>query len=98
MRAGDAAEHWGGHLGPCSSAAEGGHLAVLRWLREIGCPWDAHTCARAAQGGHLEVLKWARRHDAPWDESTFLAAAEAGAYTRPLSAQLERFIWDRGCA
>jgi len=23
---------------------------------------------------------------------------EAGAYTRPLPAQLERFVWDKGCA
>jgi hypothetical protein len=23
---------------------------------------------------------------------------QAGAYTRSLSAQLERFVWDRGCA
>jgi len=23
---------------------------------------------------------------------------EAGAYTRPLSAQLERSVWNRGCA
>jgi len=29
----------------------------------------------------------------------FLAGyKQAGAYTRPLSAQPERFVWDRGCA
>jgi hypothetical protein len=26
--------------GPCSSAAEGGHLSVLQWARADGCPWD----------------------------------------------------------
>ena len=25
-------------------AAEGGHLAVLRWAREHDCPWDKSVC------------------------------------------------------
>jgi hypothetical protein len=37
----------------CAAAAGGGHLAVLRWLRESGCNWDEETCAAAARGGHL---------------------------------------------
>jgi len=52
----------------CETLAEGGHLEVLRWAREQGCPWDEWTCARAAEGGHLEVLKWAREHHCPWTE------------------------------
>ena len=51
-------------------AAEGGHLEMLKWARENGCPWDEDTCANAAKGGHLEVLKWARENDCPWDEWT----------------------------
>ena len=43
----------------CSSAAEGGHLEVLKWLRSQGCPWDESACAYAAEGGHLDVLEWA---------------------------------------
>merc|ERR1719146_650616 len=41
----------------CHYAAEGGHLAVLRWARAHGCPWDELTCAYAAEFGHLEVLQ-----------------------------------------
>jgi len=52
----------------CANAAEGGHLEVLKWARENGCPWDERTCANAAEGGHLEVLKWARENGCPWDE------------------------------
>lgn len=44
----------------CSQAAEGGHLHVLQWLRENGCPWSEWTCAYAAYGGHLHVLRWLR--------------------------------------
>ena len=43
------------------SAAMGGHLEVLKWAHENGCPWNEYTCSSAARGGHLEVLKWARR-------------------------------------
>ena len=28
----------------CAYAAEGGHLEVLKWARENGCPWDEYTC------------------------------------------------------
>jgi hypothetical protein len=52
----------------CAYAARGGHLEVLKWARENGCPWDEKTCAHAARGGHLKVLKWARENGCPWDE------------------------------
>jgi hypothetical protein len=42
----------------CETLAEGGHLDVLRWAREHGCPWDEDTCACAADAGHMEVLRW----------------------------------------
>jgi len=43
----------------CSSAAAGGHLEVLIWLRSEGCGWDSMTTFWAAENGHLTVLKWA---------------------------------------
>ena len=42
-----------------------GHLEVLKYARENGCPWDETTCAAAAKNGHLETLKWARENGAP---------------------------------
>ena len=49
----------------CASAASGGHLAVLEWLRSTlppaeRCPWNEGTCAAAAEGGHLDLLRWCR--------------------------------------
>ena len=41
----------------CPFSARGGHLAVLKWARAHGYPWDEMTCARAAENGHLEVLQ-----------------------------------------
>ena len=68
-----------------------GHLEVLQWARQNGCPWDELTCAYAAAGGHLEVLQWARQNGCPWDQSTCVWAASGG--------HLEVLQWARqnGC-
>jgi len=71
----------------CEYAAKGGHLRVLKWLRENGCPWDESTCEKAAEGGHLEVLKWARENGCPWNWLTCAKAAERG--------HLETLKWAR---
>ncbi len=49
----------------CLKATGGGHLAVLQWAKEYGCPWDEDTCRMAAEGGHIEVLQWARENGCP---------------------------------
>ena len=75
----------------CEDAARGGHLEVLKWARENGCPWDERMCTYAAEGGHLEVLKWARENGCPWDEKMCWDAAYGG--------HLEVLKWARanGC-
>ena len=55
-----------------------GHLDVLQWAHESGCPWDETTCSGAARRGHLEVLQWARAHGCPWDHETLTQAASCG--------------------
>jgi hypothetical protein len=62
----------------CVYAAQNGHLDVLQWARQNGCPWDEETCAFAAQNGHLDVLQWARQNGCPWSVSTCAFAAENG--------------------
>lgn len=54
----------------CQCAARGGHLAVLQWLRENGCPWGVRTCSCAAGGGHLAAPQWAPANGCPWSGST----------------------------
>ncbi|CAB9528076.1 ankyrin repeat protein [Seminavis robusta] len=78
-------------MGTCKNAASAGHLEILKWARENGCPWDWRTCRRAAGYGHLEVLKWARENGCPWDDYTCSQAAKTG--------HLEILKWARenGC-
>jgi hypothetical protein len=61
----------------CCQAAQGGRMAVLEWLRDRGCRWDALTCAGAALGGHLALLQRLRAEGCPWDRETYLHAANS---------------------
>ena len=62
----------------CASAARGGQLQALQWLRDHGCDWDAWTCSSAAHGGHLAVLQWARANGCFWNKLTCSFAARNG--------------------
>ena len=46
-----------------------GHLDVLKWLRERGCPWDEETCYEANMRGHFDVYDWALENGCPTKES-----------------------------
>ena len=62
----------------CIGAAQNGHLEVLKWLTEIGCPYDVEVCTVAAKGGHLDTLKWAHENGYPCRAETVQAAAGSG--------------------
>ncbi|CAB9515262.1 ankyrin repeat protein [Seminavis robusta] len=57
---------------------KGGHLDILKYAHENGCPWDKSTCSSAARGGHLEILKFARDNGCPWDGQTLAHAKWEG--------------------
>ena len=47
----------------CASAAQNGHLEVLKYLREeVKAPWDFYTAAWAAENGHLHILEYLVEH------------------------------------
>jgi hypothetical protein len=48
--------YWGSKI-TCSEAAKGGHLEVLKWLFEDGCPWEEKTCEMAAMGGRAGAAR-----------------------------------------
>ena len=74
------------NVGPTSAAA-GGSVDVLEWLRaqDPPCPWEKNGAAvlTACIVGHLEVLKWLRAQAFPSSWATTLyswieAAAKEG--------------------
>lgn len=67
-------------------AAKGGHLAILKWLREISLKnnrlniLDYWTMAGAAEGGHLDILIWLKQQGCEWNEMIGNDAAEYGQF------------------
>ena len=72
-------------------AARGGHLELVKHLREKGCEWDERTCAAAAQEGHVHVLEYLRTNGCPWDSNACASAAGGD--------QLDTLKWlrEHGC-
>ena len=71
-------------------AAENGHLEVLEYLHENGCPWDKWTCNCAAKNGHLQAeipkgfprslceLSYLHSNGCPWNEDNYKLAVKNG--------------------
>ena len=74
-----------------SSAADGGHLRVLQWLRDNNCPWDSTTTSKAAAKGRMEVLRWARDNGCPWDPETYCSGLAGG------NPEVIKYLEDGGC-
>jgi hypothetical protein len=81
-------------LGLCSTAAYGGQLQALQWLRDRGCAWKANTCEAAARNGHLAVLQWARANGCDWDSRTCETAARGGHLAVLQWARANGCDWD----
>ena len=62
----------------CSVAAGSGHLHVLKWGREVGCPWDAWTCAAAAIHEDTRLIEFAHTNGCAWSKYTCANAASVG--------------------
>ena len=63
-------------------AAAGGHVHVLEWAHNHGCPkGEATSCNSvwyAARWGQLEAVKWLVDHGYDWSTACSPAAAGAG--------------------
>lgn len=51
----------------CDFAAAGGHIRVLKLLREYALPWCSDTATMCAKHGHLECLEWLQEQTCPLD-------------------------------
>lgn len=72
-------------------AAENGHLDIVKYLHEIGCPWNNHTYYCAVTGGNLEIIKYLHENDCPWSESTCSNAVYHG------HMEILKYLHDNGC-
>lgn len=62
----------------CAAAAEGGHLKILKYLREKGFGWDEQVTIHASTHGHLKLLQWAIANRCNVNWHCQIAAAKGG--------------------
>ena len=83
-----------------------GHLEVLRWAHENGCPLNNLCLPFAAKGGHLATVQWLRANGCPWSWTVCNAAVVgqqgrpgAAAWTGQLNGHVHVLRWIRknGC-
>lgn len=78
----------------CKAAAKSGHLHVLSYLHDNGCPWDVETCIAAAQGGHFSCVKYAHDHGCPLNMFVCSIAAGRGDLKILQFAHMNGCPWD----
>lgn len=75
-------------------AARNGHIHILEWAHERGCPWGVDTFRSAARGGNIAVMQWLLDNNCSWDAST-CASAAMGGYLEALQwAKENECPWD----
>jgi hypothetical protein len=50
------------------------NLELLKWLKEMKCPWNVRTFDKAASYCDIETLQWLKDNECPWDYNTFIFA------------------------
>lgn len=59
-------------------AAANGHLHIIEYLRQVGCPWDEDMVSAAAAAGHLNVFAYAVENGCNYTPYSFIVAAVNG--------------------
>jgi hypothetical protein len=49
----------------CYKAAEAGHMHILQYAHEQGCPWDARVLEEATARDDMMMIQYAREHGCP---------------------------------
>ena len=62
----------------CAAAAAGGHLKVLKYLRDEGFAWDNVVTLEASYHGHKHILQYAKDNGCPWSPNACSVAAFNG--------------------
>ncbi len=72
-------------------AASSGHLHVIRYLHENGCPWNGNSIIDASHGGHLHILRYLHENGCPWSPVATRVAAQYG------HLECLQYLHENGC-
>eukprot|EP00953_Heterococcus_sp_UTEX-ZZ885_P031703 16610-Heterococcus_DN1.PRE.7 len=79
----------------CGEAASGGHMEIVRFLHESGCPWDVDTIGvRAAESDNVELLRYLRQQGCVFTADAMTAAAALGHLQTCKFLRAEQCPWD----
>lgn len=79
------------YVNACDNAAQNGHLEIIKWATENGCPWSVHTIFSSVYSGKLEILKWLRENGCEWNATICLNAARNGYL------EILQWVYQNGC-
>jgi len=68
-----------------------GHLDVLKYLHENGCPWNERCCEKASEKGHLECIIYLHKNRCPWNEKSCEKASDNGHF------KVLKYLHENGC-
>jgi len=72
-------------------AAGGGHMEIVKWLRDNQCYWTDHTHAYAAARGDIGIMKYVHERCPFWNEVTCAMAARNG------HLEMLKYLHENGC-
>lgn len=80
------------HSDALAAAAQSRSLATVRFLHEIGCPWDERVCTTAAHIPNVTMLRYARENGCPWDVGQCRAVSKRSVGWKRRHKALARYI------
>lgn len=83
---------WAHETDACTAAAAGGHLKMLKLLRDRQFAWNAETLTTAAKHGSLPCLQFLRESGCPCDDLGACGNAATGGFLDCL-----RYLRESGC-
>ncbi len=77
----------------CTGAIIGGHLELLKYLKDYGCEYDSSdlACNLASSYGHLHILKWTRENGYQWSKETLRTADTRN------QPEIAKYLRENGC-
>jgi hypothetical protein len=79
----------------CAAAASAGRLETVRFLRQLGLPWNADTiCSSAARSGNIELLQYLKQQGCVFSERVMSTAAWRGRLHICQYLRAEQCPWD----
>ena len=73
----------------CQNADTGGHLEIIKWVRNNSYPWGKFTLAFSVEEDHFETFRWSVENGCPIDKSGDVKILKFKADDHPRDKSIE---------